>query len=75
MRFFETMRQKLAKEHPGKWALVMAPDKIDIFDTQEAAYLAGIEYYGIKGGFVIEQCLAQKPYQYVPTLWKVDPSG
>lgn len=46
VRFYERERDRLVSQHTGKFALIRGSKLIGVFDTQAAAYQAGLDQLG-----------------------------
>lgn len=58
---FNTVREDLAKQHPGKVVLFKDGTVVGIYETHAEAYRAGVEQFGASGVFLIEE-LVKTPH-------------
>ena len=65
--FFEKHRREFLQKAPGKFALVKGEELHGFFDTDEAAYEAGVETFGLES-FLIKQVLEEDQIHEIPVL-------
>lgn len=65
--FFEKHRQEFLQKALGKFALVKGEKLHGFFDTDEAAYKAGVEAFSLEP-FLIRQVLEEDQIHEVPAL-------
>jgi hypothetical protein len=51
----------LLRSCPGKWVVFRDGEVHSIHDTEDSAFRAGVEAFGLRGGQVIAQVKPQKP--------------
>lgn len=49
---FEAQRAALLKEHSGKFALFHDGALVDVYDSMDSAYKAGVEQFGLEGLYI-----------------------
>jgi len=67
LRFFESHRLEWVDHHLGKFALVKGERLQGVYDTNQAAYEAGVELWG-NVAFLIKQILPEDPIEQAPAL-------
>lgn len=65
--YFDAIRARLLAEHPGKFALIRGSELIGTFDSEENAYVAGLERFG-NTPFLVKQILPEDPVAHLPAL-------
>lgn len=65
--YFAEHRARLLAEHPGKFALIKGSEFIDTFDSEENAYVAGLQRFG-NTPFLVKQILPEDPVAHLPAL-------
>lgn len=65
--FFEANKAHWLAEHKGKFALIKGSTLVGAFDTQENAYVAGVQKFG-NVPFLIKQILEEEPVTHLPAL-------
>ncbi len=65
--FYKESRDKLLKEHPGKWALIVERKLLGVFDSPDTAYAEGLKAVGNVPMLVI-QILPEQPTLRIPAL-------
>jgi len=65
--FFDKHRQEFLQKAPGKFALVKGEKLHGFFDTDEAAYKAGVEAFSLES-FLIRQVLEEDQIHEIPAL-------
>lgn len=64
LRVFELLRSKLLERYAGKFVVVKGDDAVVAFDTEEAAYAAGVARFGNQP-MLIRQLSAEDPLALV----------
>ncbi len=64
---FARERQRLLREHKGKFALFHGDVFVDTFSTFELAYAEGVKRFGIEP-FLVRQVLEKDPIENAPAL-------
>jgi hypothetical protein len=59
--YFEQHRAQWARQHEGKFVLVVNAHETGFYDDYESAYRAGIQQCGPRGQFLIQQACAVEP--------------
>lgn len=67
LKFFEERRAEWLQHHTGKYALIKGRELVDVFDSDEAAYQAGVERWG-NTPFLIKQVLPHDRIEQIPAL-------
>jgi hypothetical protein len=67
LKYFNSIRDELIKNHDGKFALVMGQVLAGTFDRAEDAYGEGVRLYGTKP-FLVKQILREEPTETIPAL-------
>ena len=62
---FERNRTEWVKHHQGKFVLVKDERLVDVFDSADAAYSAGIQQFGAVP-FLVKQVVTVDPIQQAP---------
>lgn len=65
--YFEENRAKLLAEHMGKFALIKESEFVGTYDTEEAAYVEGLQRFG-NSPFLVKQILPDDPVVHLPAL-------
>ncbi len=68
MRYFESMKAEWLKLHLGKFALIKEAQLIGVFDTDAAAFQAGVAQFGAEP-FLVKQVVDSEPVQQFPALY------
>lgn len=50
--YFEAHRAELLQHHSGKYALIKDDQLAGVFDTEQAAYEAGVHQFGLESFFI-----------------------
>jgi hypothetical protein len=66
-RYNELLPELLASGE-GKYAVICGRDLVGVFDTNDAAYRAGLDRVGVNP-FLLRQVLRVQPRIWIPTLW------
>lgn len=67
LKFFEEHRAEWLQYHAGKFALIKDCELVGVFDSDEAAYQAGVERWG-NIPFLIKQILPHDRIEQIPAL-------
>lgn len=67
LKFFEEQRAEWLQNHAGKFALVKGRELVGVFDSDEAAYQAGVGRWG-NTPFLIKQILLHDQIEQIPAL-------
>ncbi len=59
--YFEQHRAEWARQHEGKFVLVVNEHEAGFYDDYESAYRAGVQQCGLSGRFLIKQAFAVEP--------------
>ncbi len=65
--YFEKNRERLLKEHEGKFALIKGSELIGTFDTAEMAYITGVQRFG-NVPLLIKQVVKEEGEVYLPAM-------
>ena len=65
--FYASSRDRLLKEHAGKWVLIVGRKLLGVFDSPDKAYAEGLKIVGNVPMLVI-QVLAEQPTARFPAL-------
>ena len=65
--FFDANRDKLLKDHLGKFALIKGSELIGTFDTDDNAYTEGVERFG-NASFLVRKIEERDPTAQFPAL-------
>ena len=65
--FFDANRDKLLREHAGKFALIKGAELIGTFDTDETAYTEGVDKFG-NSPFLVRKIEETDPTAQFPAL-------
>jgi hypothetical protein len=57
-RRFRSRLPELIKQYEGRWVVFLDGDVKEDFDDEEAAYVAAVQKFGVRGGFVIARVAA-----------------
>lgn len=66
-QYFDANRERLLREHRGKFALIEGSELIGTFDTDENAYAEGVERFGNQP-FLIRRIEETDPTAQFPAL-------
>lgn len=58
-RTFRARLPELMKAYEGRWVVFRDGDVKADFDDEEAAYVAAVQRFGVRGGFVIARVAAE----------------
>lgn len=64
---YESRRAELLRHHAGKFVLIKGDELVGAYDTQEAAYGAGVERFGNQP-MLIRQVLPEDQVEFLPAL-------
>lgn len=67
IKYFESHKSDLLKNHTGKFALIKGDQFIGAYDTMQAAFDEGIDKFGVVP-FLIKQILEVEPIEKIPAL-------
>jgi len=62
-KYYESERERLLAAHSGKFALIKGAKLVGVFDTQSAAYEAGLTQLG-NVPMLIVQLVPQRPVEF-----------
>jgi hypothetical protein len=65
--FHQESREALLRDHPGKWALIVGPKLLGVYDSPDAAYGEGLKVVGNVPMLVV-QILPEQPTVRFPSL-------
>jgi hypothetical protein len=65
--YFEKIRERLLKDHRGKFALIKNEELVGVFDTAENAYVAGVQKFG-NVAFLIKQVVESEREAHIPAM-------
>jgi hypothetical protein len=68
LAFFNTNRGELVERHAGKFALIKGSELIDVFDSAETAFNAGVAHFG-REPFLTKQILREDPVAQAPAIF------
>lgn len=64
---FERLKDDLLKTHEGKFALFHEGKLVDVFDSMDAAYVAGVDRFGLDPVFIAKVVASPSP-ETLPAL-------
>lgn len=67
LKYFNSIRNELVKNHEGKFALIRDEKLVGTFDHAESAYNEGVRTFGTEP-FLVKQILREEPIETIPTL-------
>jgi len=67
LEFFEKIRAKLLETNEGQFALIKGEEFIEAFTTEEQAYIAGVQKYGVDS-FLIKKIRKEDMVHSIPAL-------
>ncbi len=65
--FFESHRAAWLADHRGKFALIKGQRLVDVYDSAESAYIAGVKEFG-NVPFLIKQIVEEELIAHLPAL-------
>ena len=66
--YYASAKDELLKHYQGKFALIYGSELVGIWDSQENAYINGIERFG-NVSFLIKHIVADEVVESVPALY------
>ena len=66
--YFAQIKERLLEHYAGKVALIYDGALVGVWDSQERAYIAGIEKFG-NVPFLIKHIIDEDPVESIPTLF------
>ena len=66
--YYASVKDELLKHYQGKFALIYGSELVGIWDSQENAYINGIERFG-NVSFLIKHIVADEAIESVPALF------
>lgn len=67
LRYYESIRNELLRNHEWKFALIMGESLVGTFDGAENAYAEGVKRFGTEP-FLVKQILKEEPVESIPAL-------
>ena len=67
LQFFQSTKDELLQHHEGKYALIIGPELLGVFDHREEAYKDGIEKRG-NVPMLIKLIARDEPVESVPAM-------
>ena len=64
---FAQLKDGLLENHEGKYALIHGAELIDVLDSEEGAYLVGVEHLGAQP-FLIQHIVEQESVEEIPAF-------
>ena len=68
LQHFESIKDELLKHYEGKAVVIHGGRVMGVWDTEESAYIKGVELLGTKP-FLLKRVLAEDPVVDVPLLF------
>ena len=68
LQHFENIKDELLKHYEGKAVVIHGETVIGVWDTEESAYIKGVELLGTKP-FLLKRVLVEEPVAEVPLLF------
>lgn len=66
-RYFEKHKNEFLQKYANQYVLIMGNELVGAFLTPEAAYVAGLDKFGIQP-FLVKQVLDKEPVAFAPVI-------
>lgn len=67
LKFYETNKAEYLKHYEGKYALIKGNELVGTFDSEEHAFNAGVDKFGVQP-FLIKQICEKEKVEHIPAI-------